>query len=506
MNRNKVLVFVVLTAALALSSCSGHPGGSSGSGGSTGSLSLTLISDTLPLHPSIVAYKVVITGITLNSSSGNHGLTLASALTVDLMHLQSDSAFLGTFGNVPVSQYTGVTLAISSATVTFFNDTGLAITNTGTPCANLSFCTATGAAAVPAVTFIFSVPSNGFTGLSVDIHLANTVSLTGTSFVTLNAANVASAFTLPRPGGNFSATQFDLIEDFTGVVTLNGNVATIKSPTRGTLTATATTSTIFDTDPSLTFCTNPVNGSLSSCVSNNQVVSADAILNSNGTLTLQEIEPLFATPEDIVEGVVNFLPPTNPAQFGIVVTDVPSTATTNSLIGTSLGIGDQLTLNLFNVLPFEVDSKGLPVSTSFPAIFSDFFGHTSAGAIHFGQRVAVHITPPFTVASGTSFAAANTDFVVLRMSRLIALATTQGTTSILNVNTLPSYFGFSPATSFVVQLFPGTPGTRGVTNFDGITTGAGVTASQPVAIRALFFEDPANSAVPAFFAAKVRFP
>jgi hypothetical protein len=321
----------------------------------------------------------------------------------------------------------------------------------------------------------------------------------------LNATNVASAFKLPRAGGNFTASQLDLIDDFTGVVTVSGSTATIKSPTRGTLTATANSNTVFDQDPGQTLCTNPTAGSLSTCVSNNQVVSADVVLNSDGTMTLQEIEPLLSAPQDIVEGIVSFLP-ASPTQFGIIVTDVPSVATSNSVIGTSLNIGDALTLNLSGASPFGVDSKGLPVSNA--SAYSFFHGQTTAGsggALHFGQTVAVHVTS-FTAATSSANAVANTNNVILRWSRFIATATTQGTTSLLNITNLPSYFKFAPAALFSVQLYQGTQGSRGVTNFDGVTAGTGVNASQPVVVRALFFEDPGNTLNPAFFAAKVRVP
>jgi hypothetical protein len=55
-----------------------------------------------------------------------------------------------------------------------------------------------------------------------------------------------------------------------------------------------------------------------------------------------------------------------------------------------------------------------------------------------------------------------------------------------------------------VQTFPGTPGIRGVTNFDGVLDGSGLNLLKPVALRALFIENTSNSASPAFFAAKVR--
>jgi hypothetical protein len=506
MIRNKAFLFVALLAAFALSSCSGLPGGGcvANCGGGTGSVSVTVVSDTLPTNPSLISFPVVVEGITLVSASGNQTLTLASPMTVDLMRIQSDSAFLGTFASVPAAQYTGISLTISSASVSFYNDTGSTITTAtsgGNNCNSTATCTSNGSAAVVTATFNYTVSGNAVTGIAFDIDLANTISLTGASLVTLNASNVASAFTLPRSGGNFTSSQFDLIEDFTGVASVNGNIVTVVSPTRGTLTATANSNTVYDQDPSGTLCVSQT--TLSGCVTtSNEVVSMDAVLNSDGTLSIQEIEPLLAAPSDTVEGVILALP-NSQTQFGIVVTDIPSESTTNSLIGSSLHVGDLFAVNLTSANTFEVDNKGLAIS-GFGSI-TNFLGQNTTSAMHFGETVAVHITS-FTAATASTFATANTDSVVLRWSHLTATASIQGTTNVLNIDNLPSYFGISPATSFVVELFPGTQGTPGVTNFDGVTTGTGVASSQPVAIRALYLQNAGNSANPAFFAAKVRVP
>jgi hypothetical protein len=116
--------------------------------------------------------------------------------------------------------------------------------------------------------------------------------------------------------------------------------------------------------------------------------------------------------------------------------------------------------------------------------------------------VAVNVTA-FVAATGTAIAAVTSDTVTLRWSRFIAAAAAPFTSPLLNVNTLPSYFTFTPSSPFVVQLFPGTPGGQGITNFDGIVDGGGI-VTNPVPVRALFLENSGITANPAFFAAKVR--
>ena len=499
MNRNNAHFFILLLTALSFSACSGvkMPGG----GGGTGSISVMMVADTLPPHPSLLSLQVTITGITLTTSSNiQNSATLSAPITVDLMRLQSDTAFLGTFLNIPTASYKSATLAFSSpAEITFLNDTASTLSG----CAPNTVCTLASntAAGTPIANVTFAVIDKGLTGIGIDLNLNNAVSITGTTLaVNLSNNNVISAFTLPRQGSNLSASQFGLIEDFTGVVSLTGNSVTITSPTRGTLTASATSNTVFDSDPANTLCPSGTS-TLSGCVSLNQVASVDAVLNDNGTLSIQEIEPLLSTRQDIVEGIVTSINSTNLTQFGIIVTDKPSTAASNSLIG-GLNIGNLLTVNIPAPNPFLVDTKGLPMNTVSPGSLSFFANQTNTAAIHLGQTVALHVTS-FTPAAGTTPASSVAATVILRWSRFTATPVSS-TLTLLNVTGLPSYFNFTPAAQLVTDLFPGTRGTKGVTNFDGIVDGTGISSLKPVALRALFLENPGSTANPALFAASVR--
>jgi hypothetical protein len=55
-----------------------------------------------------------------------------------------------------------------------------------------------------------------------------------------------------------------------------------------------------------------------------------------------------------------------------------------------------------------------------------------------------------------------------------------------------------------VQLFPGTQGQQGVTNFDGVPDGSSLVTGKQASFRALFIENSGNSVAIPFFAAKVR--
>jgi hypothetical protein len=223
----------------------------------------------------------------------------------------------------------------------------------------------------------------------------------------------------------------------------------------------------------------------------------DVILKSDGTLALQEIEPLLATLQDTVEGTIVAIN-SGVTQYTMIVTDMIPAAK-NSLIG-SLHIGDVLVVNLTATPnPFFVDTKGLSV---LPGVLNNFAGQTTTTAMHLGQSVAVRVTA-FTAASGTTNASTTTDTVTLRWSRFTATDQTASSPA-FNITSVPAYFGFTQSSLFAVQSTAGTPGTPGVTNFDGVPDGSSLTPGRAIALRALFLENASLSANPAFTTAKVR--
>lgn len=505
MNRIKTLPFlaVLLLAALSLSACSGpFKGCTSNCGtGGTATVSLTLVADTLPANPSILSFKVTVTGVMLIPTSGTAlAFQPTSPIVIDLMRLQSDAAFLGALANVPSGSYT-VQVSLSNPEIAFLNDTGSTITANGKTCLSGVVCTATfTSAGTPTIgSFTFNAATSGQQGIEFDFNLNNAISLSsGTLSVNFTPASpnpgVFTAFTLPRTNANLGTNQLELIEDFTGVVSISSSAVTITSPTRGTLTATSTSSSFFDPSPDGSIC--PTSSTIS-CVKPGQIASVDAFLKSDGTLELKEFEPLNATQQDFVEGTVYAV--NTSTQFAIVVTDKVQAAT-SSLIG-GLNTGDLLTVNLTTPVSntFLVDTKGLAVPAGSLGLFQ---GQGDTSAVHPGQTIAVHITA-FVAANGTTIAAATVDTVTLRWSRLIATPTT-ASSSTVNVNAVPSYFTITPASGFPTQVFSGTLGAQGVTNLDGITSAAGVIINQPVGLRALYLENTTNSATFPFMAAKIR--
>ncbi len=510
MHRTKLYFLLFSLAAILLSSCSGLKSTcvTNCSGGSgTATVSLTLVSDTLPANPSLLSFKVSIVSVTLTPASGTaQTFTPNPPIVVDLVRLGSDSAYLGTLMNVPSGTYT-VQISLSGPELVFLNDTSSMITANGASCAAAAVCSVTfpSPSSPIAAGFSFTASASGKQGFGFDCNLNNALSLSNGA-LTVNFApaapspSVLSAFTLPRGNANLAANQLELIEDFTGVVSLSGSSVTITSPTRGVLTGSAA-GAFFDASPDGTICPSPAS---ITCVAAGQIASVDAILNSDGTLSIKEFEPLLASQQDLVEGIVYSVNSTT--QFHVAVTDKVQLAA-NSLIG-GLNTGDLLTVNLAAVPgPFLVDTKGLAVKSSFTSSYDLFANQTTTSAIHPGQSVAFHVVSPFTAANGPTLASATANTVILRWSRLRANVASS-TALAVNINALPSYFGLVSSSQQSVDAFlSGTLGSDGVTNLDGFATNAaGLVANRPVGLRVLYLQDPGNTANPAFFAAKIRQP
>lgn len=514
MKRNKLSIFTALVAALSMTSCYHefpNGGGGGGGGATTANVSVTMFSDTAPASIGIMSFVVTVNAIELTSSSGTQTTFAPNSgkgITVDLARVQSDSAFLGTIPNVPTGTLSSISLSFApTVELAFFNGTGAAVTNLNPACPANDLCAASfTVVGAPSITSTQSISGN--TGIGIDVNLANALTLSGTT-LTPNLSNsgntnVVSAVALPRANTSLAAGQLDLIEDFTGAVSVvSGTNVTIASPSlagRGSIVASSVAgTTVYDQDPTQTLCPGGTT-SLGGCVTANGAASMDAILNTDGTFTVQEIEPLQSTLQDTVEGIVVLS--TSATQFDMIVTDIIPAATSN-ISGVTLGT--PMAVNLLAGPNFWVDTKGLAVG----AAISNFQGMTDTSALHPGQAVAVHIVA-MAAPVANQIPSATTDTVTLRWSRFISTVQTASSPA-FSVTAIPGYFGFTPASISQIQTYVGTQGAEGITNLDGITGGAGattanLTGSGPVAIRALLIEDTGNTLQPAFYAAKVRQP
>jgi hypothetical protein len=446
-------------------------------------LNVTLAAEPLvpPPGTNILSFAVVLNSVSLTPSSGGSVVNIPlnnSSFGVDLTRVTSDSAFLGqVINSVPSGSYNKVTVGITSAVVTYCAATS------GTPGCNTGSIAqfSAGAGAPSTSSFSMTFAANQQAGLRVVLNFANALTVnSNTQAVTgvdLTATNVITTATLPPAASTLSTGQLDYVEDVTGVVTAASNTSvTVQTATRGSITSTVNSSTIVSDNCVIlnTACT----------ATTGQVVSIDATVNSDGTSTMLEFDPLTTASVDLIEGIVT-AEPTVSTQFQMVTNDyIP--ATSGSKIS-GLNLGDTVNVTLANgVNPFFVDDKNLPT-------YGNFAGSTDSASIHAGMTVMVRVTG-FTARSGNNPAAATADAVVLRYTRFAAAAAANGAPQ-FGINSMPPFFGINGQP--LMQLGAGNPSTY----LDGYTTSGSISSGDSLSIRALYF---GPSVSPAFTAAKIR--
>ena len=401
---------------------------------------------------------------------------------LDVVRLQSDSTFAGSV-DVINGPYKALFAEFFAPSFVYFNSGSTSVTTTNGQGFGFN-----GGIAFPIVNG--SALSTTFLGqtqtASFDLDQSTLIttspsqpSLLIEDFLQPNAVTLVALPHLGLPSG-----KLEFVEDFIGTVTaVSGNAVTIQRnglPASGTsaslavplpLVVTANASTRFDNCATATIA----------CVHTNQIVSVDAVVNSDGTLSLLEFDDLSDTNDEELEGTIASIDSTNQL-FTLVVADEEGTNNSGltSLDFTGFFIGQAVQVGLTSGATFSVDTKGLTVPT---ANLNSFTGFSSLAP---GQTVRIKVAST----TGSQFNASN---VALRFSRLTGKpASVTNPTFTYDSSTLPPYF-----------VLTGTPQVQtlaGFTLFDGVTDLTGVAAGDSISIRALYF---ANSS-PTFFAAKVR--
>jgi len=485
MNLKRSVVFVASVPILALISCSGVKKPCTvNCDGASGNATLILTLAAVPLVPppgmSILSFAVTLGAVSLTPSAGGSDVNVplnSTSYVVDLTRLQSDSSFLGqSIASVPTGTYNRLSVNLS-AVVTYCTATS------GTPGCNAgSVAQITKGFATPAAAaFSLTLSAHQTAGLRILINFtkaltANPITQAVTA-VDLSAPDVVTTLALPPPASTLSSDQFDYVEDVTGLVTAaSRSSVTLQTATRGAITFAITSTTIGS--PNCVIQNTPCTPTVG------QIASLDATLSSMGAFTLLEFDPLSTTSADLIEGIVTSQNTSN-TQFHIVTNDfVP--ASKGSLVG-GLSLGDPINVTLASgVLPFLIDSKGLPI------VNTPFNGGTSATDILPGQTLALRVTG-FTAKSGNSPASAQADVVVLRFTRVAGNVSAAPSPN-LSIQSLPAFFGQNAPAQ--VQFGNGSP----ITYLDGYSSIGGISTGDNVAIRALYF----GSTAPAFTAAKVR--
>lgn len=472
---------LLLVTAFVLSSCSGVPGGGCISNCSSGGAISVVLTATPPSPSSqlsIQAFTATITGISLTPSSGNPisvALT-TSSYVAEFNRVTSDSTLLASNVSVPGGTYTAMVVTFSTPRVTFCSQPNPGVAG----CAAGTLTSVTGSAGSVTISTNLSIADNQLTGLVLNANLGTALTQNGQTItgVDLTAANALSASTLPSSSNDLASGQLAHLDDVMGLVTsLSGSTVTLQTSTRGSVTATANSSTVYD-------CA----AGNSSCVVSNQIAVMDGILNSDGTITMTLFQPIIAS-VDWIEGVVATVPNSVSNQLTVVATDAVA-ATSNSAISGRLNLGDQIVVTLAgSVVPFAIVDKGLgqtlPVNT--------FNGSTSVSTIYPGMTVAFPVTS-YTAQSGATPGSTTTTTFLLRFTRV---TTTMVTPSLPDFSTtgsdFPPFFGIS-----LNQQMRTTSGRLSVDGASGLTS---IPVDNTISASALYL---GPTALPQFAAQSVR--
>jgi hypothetical protein len=501
MKHNQALLLVTLLGALYLNSCSHSQTvcvtNCGGGGNATLNVTMSAVPFAPPASTSILSFSLTITGMSLSPATGSAiNIPLAATTYVlDTTKLQSDSAFMGqVLASVPAGTYNKITIAVSSASVTFCTQI-----SPGTPgCASGSVATVNSNPLVstPSSPISLTLAANDQKGLQLQFNMVPGLTLNGQVVTALTLAPLSGtalgAVALPPVKSSLASGQLDFVEDFTGIVTaVTPSTVTVKTSEHGTITATANSSTSFSPN-----CLKAGIGTaedFSHCVALGQLASIDAALNADGTFALLEYDPMEASASDWIEGTVTSVP-TSLTQFQIVANDL-FLKTSASKIGANLLPAAPVTVTLGPGVTFAVDTKGqnVPLADS-----TNFSSSNDTSVLKPGQIVAVHVSI-FTPAAGPTFAIATVDRVELRFTRVTGSVALVAAPNSFSIQNLPPYFGTT--TPLIVQLNQTVVPSGAATNFDGVAIASELTVGDSVSIRALYF--PTSAAQP-FSAAKVR--
>jgi hypothetical protein len=476
---------LLLLCSLLLASCSGVKGGgcSANCGGNDATVSMVLTAT--PPAPSsqlsIQAFTATITGLTLTPSGGSaFNVPLNSTTYVaEFTRATSDSVVLVANVSVPPGTYTQAKITFSAPRVTFCTQA-----NPGVPGCTAGTLTAiSGAAGSATISTSVTLTASEQTGFVLNANLGAALTVTGQTVTAadLTAANVFTLKTLPPASSStdLSSGQLAHVDDVMGLVTaISGSNLTIKTASRGSITAVANSSTQYDA----TNCASPS----FSCVQANVVAVVDTILNADGSFTLTYYDPIGSSSLDVIEGVVTGVPDSIANQFTIVVTDSVF-ASSGSVLNGQLHLGDQIRVSLVTPNPFRIISKGLQI----PNDAGGFEGSTSAASILPGQTVA--FSPgSFSAQSGATLGTATAQNLSLRFTRITATAAAVSS-SIFGATAFPPYFGLALAQQFQT--------TNGRLSLDGVSSLNNLSSGNTFSATALYLGSPAS---PQFSAQAVR--
>jgi len=422
------------------------------------------MTDTPPAGVTLLSFEVSVTGATLNPGRvdllGGKG-----PIQIEVKQLETESAFLST-ATVPAGAFTSLTLTFANPELTFKNDTGAALAGcaAGAVCEIKPTGTLTSTVNFPGSGIV--IMANSPTGIQVDVN-PDTI-LSGTLGLDFSLAGAISVQQLSmKPAG-----ELEDLDDLQGLV--QNLDATNKKFTLHTLGGdfpiTTDSNTVFDFE----VCA----ANNFTCLQNNQVVEADAMLMAGGGFLAKKIE--IEDEADELEGLVFKID--DATHFEMVVLDELRSVN-------NVNIGNPIVVTLSSP-QFQVNADGLPVPSTLQGIFE---GAMDTSQLLPGQTIEIRLTGP---ANPGPPVAVTADRVRLRMTQFTANVKA-GSVVPPNfiVDTLPALFTTAGISSIPVQ-------TSSNTDFEGVSGVTSLTDGNTVSLRGLLFNN--GALPPELIAKKVR--
>lgn len=482
MVRPSALRFAAILAICSFTGCSSiDKGNIGGGGGGSSQVSLTIRDFPPPNNISILSMQVTVMSATLQP--GNVSL-ISGPQTVDLVQLQTDTAFLGT-AKVAQGTYTSLTIDFENPVMTFMNNTGGPITPNGSPtCPINGVCQITPVVVggntnafmlTPSVTVNGSAP----VGLELDMSF---IDMTNTDFsVNFFTVGASSVVQLPTVQPTAELRQIDHV--LGTVKTLGANQFMFTNAFGQVFTVNATASTLFS------YPNAQCNANNFTCVAVGQILDVTMSLLGNGTLNAKEIDFEDVSGSSDVQGVIVTLTGTPPTAFEMAAHVI------QPLTGSNIVIGEDTDVAINAGAAFAVDNHlfTIPAGLSF----------TSASNLLVGQEVLAHIAGKVTAGPPALF---TTDRVLLRRSQITGIVTTPppaNGTGAFTIDSLPSYLQLAQPTN----IFSINCNLTSQTQFDQLTpdSSAGIITGNNVSVAGFLFPQPrAVPFVPTLATQKVR--
>jgi hypothetical protein len=470
--RSWLTLVVGISAVLFLAGCNSNSTPTNSASGMV-PVSMT-IHDTPPSGVSILSFEIHITGASLQPSASGAAVSLLSAPDeIELEHLQTNSAFIGST-SVPAGSYSGLTVTFANPRMTILNNTAAAITVGSQTCNVGQICEVTPALNQAGVSvnsnppFPVTLSASSPVNLQMDFNLNSSIGadLSVTPTVTVTSATSG-------PGQPGEQEDIELVGSVTGVDSSNQSF-TLQIPfSSQTDTIMTTGGTEFD------FENDNCSTNNFACLANGQTVKVEAQMNS-GALTARDVEGVALPQTQTVMGTVVSL---NVAQnqFELVLQDVE-----DSQDAQTLTLGLPVMVSVQSGATFNVNAGGLSLGGLNFGAFSNLL---------LGQEVSVAVSGVQTSTSGISL---TTNQVTLNMSEISGtVASVDATNNDFTLTNLPSLFTSNGITQILVQV-------GSSTQYENTTGLGSLNANQTVSVGGLLLDNPSSSTEPILLASTVK--